>query len=58
MKGSMPESDLSFQQCQKLMIYLISIKEEKVFEKDQINFQQILRYQFDEVKLTTDTAVN
>ena len=29
-------------------IYLISVKEEKVFEKDKINFQQILRYQFDE----------
>ena len=29
-------------------IYLISIKEEKVFEKDEINFQQILRYQFDD----------
>tara|TARA_Y100000590_G_C15476456_1_gene922282 strand:- start:481 stop:840 length:360 start_codon:yes stop_codon:yes gene_type:complete len=28
-------------------IYLVSIKEEKVFQKDEINFQQILRYQFD-----------
>ena len=28
-------------------IYLISIKEQKVFERDQINFQQVLRYQFD-----------
>ena len=29
-------------------IYLISVKEEKVFEKDEINFQQVLRYQFDD----------
>ena len=28
-------------------IYLVSIKEQKVFEDDEINFQQILRYQFD-----------
>mgnify|MGYP004072769489 CR=1 FL=1 len=28
-------------------IYLVSVKEEKIFEKDEINFQQILRYQFD-----------
>ncbi len=28
-------------------IYLVSVKEEKVFKKDEINFQQILRYQFD-----------
>ena len=28
-------------------IYLISIKHENVFEKDEINFQQILRFQFD-----------
>ena len=29
-------------------IYLVSIKQENVFEKDEINFQQILRYQFDD----------
>ena len=28
-------------------IYLISIKHKNVFEKDEINFQQILRFQFD-----------
>ena len=28
-------------------IYLVSIKEEKVFENDEINFQQIFRFQFD-----------
>ncbi len=28
-------------------IYLVSLKEEKVFEKDEINFQQIFRFQFD-----------
>ena len=28
-------------------IYLVSIKQENVFEEDTINFVQILRYQFD-----------
>ena len=28
-------------------IYLVSIKQEKVFEKDEINFQQIFRFKFD-----------
>ena len=28
-------------------IYLVSVKQENVFEEDKINFQQILRYQFD-----------
>jgi len=28
-------------------IYLVSIKKENIFEEDEINFQQILRYQFD-----------
>ena len=28
-------------------IYLVSIKQENVFEEDEINFQQILRFQFD-----------
>ena len=28
-------------------IYLVSIKQENVFEEDQINFQHILRYEFD-----------
>jgi len=28
-------------------IYLVSLKQENVFDEDQINFQQILRYQFD-----------
>ncbi len=29
-------------------IYLVSIKEEKVFDEDEINFQEILRFQFDD----------
>ena len=29
-------------------IYLISIKQENVFEKDEISFQNILRFQFDD----------
>ena len=28
-------------------IYLVSVKQENVFDEDQINFQHILRYQFD-----------
>ena len=28
-------------------IYLVSVKQENVFQDDEINFQQILRYQFD-----------
>ena len=28
-------------------IYLVSVKQENVFDEDQINLQQILRYQFD-----------
>ena len=28
-------------------IYLVSIKKENIFEEDEINFQSILRYQFD-----------
>ena len=30
-----------------IWIYLVSIKQENVFEEDTINFQHILRYQFD-----------
>ncbi len=32
-------------------IYLISVKQENVFEKDEINFQNILRFQFDDKNL-------
>ena len=32
-------------------IYLMSIKQENVFEKDEINFQNILRFQFDDRNL-------
>ena len=38
-------------------LYLVSIKQKKVFEKDEINFQQILRYQFDDNGILTEFKI-
>ena len=38
-------------------IYLVSVKEEKVFDDDEIHFQEILRFQFDDDNIVKNFQV-
>ncbi len=38
---------VKIQDVDDVWIYLLSVKEEKVFEDDEINFQHVYRFQFD-----------
>ncbi len=38
-------------------IYLVSVKEKKVFDKDEIQFQNIYRFEFDKNSILTSSAL-
>ena len=43
----MGSPSIKIEDVDDVWIYLVSVKEEKIFEKNEINFQTIFRFQFD-----------
>ena len=55
--NTMGSPSIEIQDVENVWIYLLSLKEKKVFDEDELLFQSIYRFEFDDNGILTDQTI-